>query len=1061
MTFHRPRSQTRHRSSLFVPLLFVVACGSSNPSAGQGGQSGQTGVSGQGGTSGQPRPSLITTGHYQVGIASGVFATGGQAGSGAGGSGGGGGNGNTTAGGSLGASGAPALVCTPDAPAGVTHGVCGDGFLNANEQCDDGDTADGDACSSTCVVTPALVLPRTAAPSAVLPLSGRSLGRGAHPSAVGCNRVGVSLLDRSSDSAKLQIGLFSGVGHPAGSIDFGEADVDSPNPSIAALPDDSFVAVWTAFDSDELGIRLRRFGPAITALSSATFANVEQAFSQRAADLVFDGTELVVAWVDDSDPLNGPDLRYRTFAPDLTPTSDDLTLSATSAVEDQVTLAALGGHWAAAWRSGSAGSETIEVQSGAKHWSVGPFLPGASDDRPALTFIDANHLALAFTVGTDPLASGIALVPHLQGAILDAAYPGQTEAFEVKPTLEPYASLPDLGQTQPALASYGDRLLIAWRAASSLGDPAGDELWSREIKWAPGSGSSLLIDTSAPERVLIGTGALRSGDQARPTLVTSNNWSDHRLLSVWEDSARTFGASEGTTDVALQFSQLPGELPTLPTGPCSAVTIAASPPDGPATGASSVTLTAQATCGAGSEAEYRFLYQSPDLSSYGWIRGWGSAVANWNTAGLPSGAYPVYVYTRRKGSTADFESNAALVYLVGSVCHKDPTFQATPSGVQPIGTVLSLNASATCSGVGTVPEHLTYYFLPGTQSYFKVGDWSTAPVDWNTAGLPNGNYTLLTYLRGHGNTSGRESFVYGGALLGNVCYSVNSVTTSPATPQSVCSTIVLSATATCTGSTTPEFRYFYYGPGSSSATPIGSWSSTPFSWNTTGLPPGRYAFLAYARGVGNNSDQESSGYSAALQLGANCPSVSMSASPSAPQAAGTVVTLTANAGCTPAEYRFLYRLWGSSAWLPIGDWTSSNTQSWDTAGLASGNYEAYVDARIAGHVGAEVNTQLSYLVGDVCSTVSLSASPSGPHPIGTTVSLSASSTCTNGATAEYQFYYRTPSGVLTLIRDWGPATTDWSTASLSPGNYSTYAYARAQGNSDLYEAVAQSNYVFQ
>ena len=959
-----------------------------------------------------------------------------------------------------GGSGGPtAQACVPSGPAGAppTVAVCGDGWLSPGEQCDDGNTANNDACSSTCAVTPSLVAPH-AGSSGVLPFPGRELGDGAHPMAAGCNKVGVSYLDRAATPAALKLATFSNVGLAQAVVDIGTAGVDSPSPSLAALSDDTFVAAWTEFDSDELGVRLRRIDPAATTQADPVFANSGQDYSQRSPDVVFDGTRVVVAWVDDADPLNGPDLRYRMFDADLNPTSDDLTLAATSAVEDHVTLAAFHGNWAAAWRSGSGGAETIEVQSGSTHWSVGPFLPGSSDDRPALAFIDPTHLVVAFSEGTEGTGDDVANVPRLHGAVLDAAYPGHAESFEVKPTIEPYASSLGLSQTEPAITSDGDRLVVAWRSSSAIGDPAGDELWSREIKWTAGTGNTVVIDTSAPERSLLATGELRGGDQAKPTLLSSTDWPDHRLLSVWEDSGKSFGSRSGLPEVALQFSQVPGELASPPPGPCSGVTIAISPP-GPAVDFTSVTLTATATCGAGAEAEYQFGYQDPTGTTWTLIRGWGSATANWSTAGVPSGNYPVYAYARRKGTTVPFDSNAGVGYLVGKVCYANASMTATPTGVEPIGTVLTLSGAAMCSGTGTIPEYRSLYWLPGSSTWSWVSDWSTTPVSWNTTGLPSGSYTLLTHIRAHGNASGFESYAYGGALLGNVCYQVNSV--SPTGLQALGGTVALSATATCVGSTAPEFLYYYYAPGSGSPVQVGSWSSSPVGLNTTGLQPGNYTVLAYTRGVGNNSGNEASAYGG-FQLGSLCPSVTESVSPSSPQAIGEAVTVTGNAGCSPAEYAFYYRLWGNSLWILFHDWQAPPTASWNTTGLASGNYELRVDARIAGHAATETNTEIGYLLGDVCPGAGISASPASPHGVGTAVTLSAAASCTNSASAEYQFYYRAPGATFpTMIRSWGPSTVNWSTTSLPAGAYSIYAYARATGNTDTYDSVGESSYVFQ
>lgn len=44
------------------------------------------------------------------------------------------------------------LFALPTASAGGSNGACGDGVLNANEQCDDGNTAPGDGCNAECTI---------------------------------------------------------------------------------------------------------------------------------------------------------------------------------------------------------------------------------------------------------------------------------------------------------------------------------------------------------------------------------------------------------------------------------------------------------------------------------------------------------------------------------------------------------------------------------------------------------------------------------------------------------------------------------------------------------------------------------------------------------------------------------------------------------------------------------------------------------------------------------------------------------------------------------------------
>jgi len=394
---------------------------------------------------------------------------------------------------------------------------------------------------------------------AMLPL--RTIGTGRHPLAAGCNALAVAFSEQTDNSA-LYLSRFKSAGQPLGSVQVAQTGVSAPEPVVAALPGDDFVVAWTDFDDDELGISLRKVVGGV-AQGKAIVANEDPAFSQSQSDIVFDGNELVVAWADAHDPANGPDLHYRLFTPDLEPLTGDQVLAATGAVEDNVVLAGHNGHWAAAWRSGSQGEETIEVQSGALHWTVGPFLPGAADDRPDLIFLDGSHLAVAFTMGTDPDNTGIANVPRLHAAVLDPSTPGATASFELAPAQMPYATEFSRGQTQPSLVMASDHVLVAWRSEAMSGEHLGSELWSRRVPFTV-NGSTITLDPSHLEVPLIQTDAQRESDQNAFRMVPTTLWPSGGIASVWDDAGRTFGAKAGGTDVVLQVGPDPKEPQAAP-----------------------------------------------------------------------------------------------------------------------------------------------------------------------------------------------------------------------------------------------------------------------------------------------------------------------------------------------------------------------------------------------------------------------------------------------------------------------------------------------------------------
>jgi cysteine-rich repeat protein len=552
--------------------LAIVACDSNSGSPPNGGAAGQAGTSDTSGAGGMTPNGAATikpigTNRYLVTGVSNILgsSTGGTAGSSASGS---------SIAGTAGAPSIPdnSLKCVPIAPPGTPPAiaVCGDGFRTGAEACDDGNLAVGDACSATCEVTPRLVAPHPASTSP-LPLPVRELSVGRHPLAAGCNTVGVGYLDHASEPGTLNLATFSNTGSSKAVIPFGVTSIGTGDASIVALPDDTFIAAWTGFDGDgdELGIQLRKLDPTLSDQSDAIVANASTAFSQHAPDIVFDGSKIVVAWVDESDASTAPDLRYRTFTPDLKPLTNDTVLSATAAVEGHVALAAREGIWAAAWRSGNVGMETIEVQSGTAHWSVGPFLPAVPGDLPALAFLDSTHLAMAFTEGTDPTQSGTANVPRLHAALLDTAAPGVAPSFEIAPLTAPYSVTPSASQTQPVITAFSDRLLVGWRSSAIAGDALGDELWVREVRWTQAAGNALIVDTSSPERRMLGL-SQSGGDQSSLALLSSNLWPEQRLLSAWQDSGKTFASASGVTDVALQITSLQAPQPSLRTFPLSA-----------------------------------------------------------------------------------------------------------------------------------------------------------------------------------------------------------------------------------------------------------------------------------------------------------------------------------------------------------------------------------------------------------------------------------------------------------------------------------------------------------
>lgn len=102
----------------------------------------------------------------------------------------------------------------------------------------------------------------------------------------------------------------------------------------------------------------------------------------------------------------------------------------------------------------------------------------------------------------------------------------------------------------------------------------------------------------------------------------------------------------------------------------------------------------------------------------------------------------------------------------------------------------------------------------------------------------------------------------------------------------------------------------------------------------------------------------------------------------------------------------------------------------------------------------ELGTQASNL----CTAVTVSSNNASYTAVpGATVIWTASPTCTQ--TAEYQFWFRSPSGVWTMVQDWSTTSTyNWNTTGLAVGTWNMQVWVRDSG-SGSYQAYAGHPFV--
>jgi len=192
-----------------------------------------------------------------------------------------------------------------------------------------------------------------------------------------------------------------------------------------------------------------------------------------------------------------------------------------------------------------------------------------------------------------------------------------------------------------------------------------------------------------------------------------------------------------------------------------------------------------------------------------------------------------------------------------------------------------------------------------------------------------------------------------------------------------------------------------------------------------------------------------------------CTSGTLSASPSSPQAIGTPVTLTGTASCTGGatpEFHFMYKRQDQATYTEVAPYRTGPV-IWNTTGLPSGAYSLIAYVRAAGNASTwEGIAYGGFQLGTVCSSVSLTPSPTSPQQPGTSVTLTASASC-GGSAAEYHFTYQSPDGLVHEIQPFSSSSAAvWNTTGLATGAHLLIVQARAAGNSSAAEATGYSVY---
>jgi hypothetical protein len=386
------------------------------------------------------------------------------------------------------------------------------------------------------------------------------------------------------------------------------------------------------------------------------------------------------------------------------------------------------------------------------------------------------------------------------------------------------------------------------------------------------------------------------------------------------------------------------------------------------------------------------------------------------------------------------------------------------SSVTPDAGAAAGGTAVTINGAGFTGATSVKFGATAATSFAVVNDMIiTAVTPAHAVGAVD---VTVTTPAGTTLTLASDQFIYA-----TPCTAV-SISAAPPSPQAAGVTITVTAVGTCPDAN-PQFQFVALWAGTGTWVVQRAWStSTTWTWNSTGAPPGTEKFGVWVRdanslGLNNSSTgRYDTLASIPYTVGSNgiaCTAVTVTAAPASPQNAGASITVTATPTCPNASPKFQFvALWaGVNTWIVQQPYSTTATWTWNSTGAHAGAERFGVWVKDAASSNAyDAVASIPFDVTTVsCTTVSITSAPATTGPAGTMITVTATATCPN-ANPQFQFLALwAGSNTWIVQKSYSTATTwTWNSTGAPPGTERFGVWVKDAASTASYDRVASISF---